>query len=108
MSSMWSAIDIAGTGVNVDQTWIDTISGNIANMNDAVTPGQPVYRAESVVAGASGQPSNSSTPRRRCRGSGQRHNPWSLGGGHPARPEQPDRQRPGGSWCTRSSTSAAS
>jgi flagellar basal-body rod protein FlgC len=62
MSSMWSAIDIAGTGVNVDQTWIDTISGNIANMNDAVTPGQPVYRAESIVVGASVQPSNSSTP----------------------------------------------
>ncbi|HUZ42017.1 MAG TPA: flagellar basal body rod C-terminal domain-containing protein [Acidimicrobiales bacterium] len=51
MSSIWSAIDIAGTGVNVDQTWIDTIGGNIANMNDAVTPGQPVYQAQYVSAG---------------------------------------------------------
>ncbi len=50
MSSMWSAIDIAGTGVNVDQTWIDTVGGNIANMNDAVTPGQPVYQAQYVAA----------------------------------------------------------
>ncbi len=51
MSSIWSAVDIAGTGVNVDQTWIDTIGGNVANMNDAVTPGQPVYQAQYVNAG---------------------------------------------------------
>ena len=50
MSSIWSAIDIAGSGVNVDQTWIDTIGGNIANMNDAVTPGKSVYRAQYVDA----------------------------------------------------------
>lgn len=50
MSSIWSAVDIAGTGADVDQTWIDTIGGNVANMNDAVTPGQPVYRPEYVVA----------------------------------------------------------
>jgi flagellar basal-body rod protein FlgC len=47
---MWSAVDIAGTGATVDQTWIDTIGGNIANMNDAVTPGQPVYQAQYVNA----------------------------------------------------------
>lgn len=57
MSSTWSAVDIAGTGVNVNQTWIDTIGGNIANMNDAVTPGQPVYRAQSVNAGQRVEPS---------------------------------------------------
>ncbi|HUX03542.1 MAG TPA: flagellar basal body rod C-terminal domain-containing protein [Acidimicrobiales bacterium] len=51
MSSIWNAVDIAGTGTNVDQTWIDTIGGNIANMNDAVTPGQSVYRAQYVSAG---------------------------------------------------------
>lgn len=51
MSSIWSAIDIAGTGTSVDQTWMNTIGSNIANMNDAVTPGQPVYRAEYVVVG---------------------------------------------------------
>lgn len=51
MSSIWSAIDIAGTGTAVDQTWLDTIGGNVANMNDGVTPGQPVYRAQYVVVG---------------------------------------------------------
>ncbi len=47
---MWEAIDIAGSGASVDQTWIDTIGGNVANMHDAVTPGQPVYRAQYVDA----------------------------------------------------------
>ena len=51
MSSIWSAIDIAGTGTSVDQTWLDAIGSNVANMNDAVTPGQPVYQAQYVVAG---------------------------------------------------------
>lgn len=49
---MWEAIDIAGSGSAVDQTWIDTIGGNVANMNDAVTPGQPVYQAQYVDAAA--------------------------------------------------------
>jgi flagellar basal-body rod protein FlgC len=51
MSSIWSGIDIAGTGAEVDQTWIDSIGGNVANMNDAVTPGQPVFQAQYVEAG---------------------------------------------------------
>jgi flagellar basal-body rod protein FlgC len=51
MSSMWSGIDIPGSGAEVDQTWIDTIGGNVANMNDAVTPGQPVYQPQYVDAG---------------------------------------------------------
>ncbi|TAN30984.1 flagellar basal-body rod protein FlgC [bacterium] len=51
MSSIWSAVDVAGTGSEVDQTWIDTIGSNIANMNDGVTPGQPVYQAEYVNVG---------------------------------------------------------
>jgi flagellar basal-body rod protein FlgC len=51
MSSIWSAVDIAGSGASVDQTWIDTIGGNVANMNDAVTPGQKVYQAQYVQAG---------------------------------------------------------
>ena len=49
---MWEAIDIAGSGAAVDQTWIDTIGGNVANMNDGVTPGQPVYQAQYVEAAA--------------------------------------------------------
>jgi flagellar basal-body rod protein FlgC len=50
VSSIWSGLDIAGTGAEVDQTWIDTIGGNVANMNDAVTPGKPVYQAQYVEA----------------------------------------------------------
>jgi flagellar basal-body rod protein FlgC len=56
MSSIWSAVDIAGSGADVDQTWIDTVGSNVANMNDAVTPGQPVYRAQYVDAGEQVQP----------------------------------------------------
>lgn len=48
--STFSALDIAGSGVSTDQTWIDTIGGNVANMNDTVNPSQPVYRPEFVVA----------------------------------------------------------
>lgn len=58
MSSMWNAIDTAGSGVTVDQTWIDTVGGNIANMNDAVTPGQPVYRAQFVNVGEQAGPAS--------------------------------------------------
>jgi flagellar basal-body rod protein FlgC len=50
--SMFSAITTSGTGLDVDQTWINTIGGNIANAEDAVTPGQPVYRDQEVVAEA--------------------------------------------------------
>jgi flagellar basal-body rod protein FlgC len=62
VSSIWSGIDIAGTGAEVDQTWIDTIGGNVANMNDAVTPGQPVYQAQYVEAGEQVEPSDSASP----------------------------------------------
>jgi flagellar basal-body rod protein FlgC len=65
MSSIWSAVDIAGSGADVDQTWIDTIGSNVANMNDAVTPGQPVYQAQYVDAAEQVEPEDSS-----ARGSG--------------------------------------
>jgi flagellar basal-body rod protein FlgC len=61
VSSMWSGIDIAGSGAEVDQTWIDTIGGNVANMNDGVTPGQPVYQAQYVDAGEQVEPNDSAT-----------------------------------------------
>jgi flagellar basal-body rod protein FlgC len=61
VSSMWSGIDIAGSGAEVDQTWIDTIGGNVANMNDGVTPGQPVYQAQYVDAGEQVEPNSSAT-----------------------------------------------
>ncbi len=55
--SMFPSISIAGSGLSVDQTWIDTIGGNIANAQDTVTPGQPVYREQSVVAAPVGNTS---------------------------------------------------
>jgi flagellar basal-body rod protein FlgC len=61
VSSMWSGIDIAGSGAEVDQTWIDTIGGNVANMNDGGTPGQPVYQAQYVDAGEQVEPNSSAT-----------------------------------------------
>lgn len=57
--SMFPSIDIAGTGLDVDQTWIDTISSNVANANDAVTPGGQVYQEQEVDAAQSpSQPGN--------------------------------------------------
>jgi flagellar basal-body rod protein FlgC len=51
--SMFPSIAVAGSGLDVDQTWIDTISSNVANADDAVTPGQPVYQEQQVLAEAS-------------------------------------------------------
>ena len=48
--SMFPTIDVAGSGLNVDATWLDTIGGNVANAEDAVTPGKPVYRDQELVA----------------------------------------------------------
>jgi flagellar basal-body rod protein FlgC len=62
MSSIWSSINTAGTGTSVDQTWIDTIAGNVANANDAVTPGQPVYQAQYVVSSELTPPTGSGAP----------------------------------------------
>jgi flagellar basal-body rod protein FlgC len=76
MSSMWNAIDAAGSGATVDQTWIDTIGGNIANMNDAVTPGQPVYQAQFVSVG---EQSASSSPLDAGVGNGVRVTAIELG-----------------------------
>lgn len=50
--SMFPSINVAGTGLDVDQTWIDTISANVANADDAVTPGQAVYQPQEVEAEA--------------------------------------------------------
>lgn len=54
--SLFSALDIAGTGVNAMQTWIDTTGGNIANANDAVAPNKPTYAEETTVLSANAAP----------------------------------------------------
>ena len=92
---MWEAIDIAGSGASVDQTWIDTIGGNVANMNDGVTPGQPVYQAQYVDAAAQAEPGD---PQSTGDGYGvhvqcDRRGPGS--GPDRVRPDRPRGERPG-------------
>ena len=60
MSEMFPAIGIAATGVNVDQTWIDTIAGNVANADDEATPGKPLYQEQEVEVAA--QPAQGGGP----------------------------------------------
>ena len=48
--STFGVLPISGSGLTVDQTWLDTIGGNIANANDQTTPGKPVYRPQYIDA----------------------------------------------------------
>lgn len=48
--SIFGALPIAGSGMQVDQTWLDTIGGNVANAGDVATPGKQLYRAQYVNA----------------------------------------------------------
>lgn len=47
--SLFGAINIAGTGVNVEQAWLDTISSNVANANDVTGVNQPQYQEQEVL-----------------------------------------------------------
>lgn len=49
MSSLFSVLGIAGSGIDAMQTWIDTSGGNVANANDAVATNQPTYAAETTI-----------------------------------------------------------
>ncbi len=48
--SLFGAMPIARSGIDVAQTWIDAIGGNIANANDAVPTSQGAYATQYVVA----------------------------------------------------------
>jgi flagellar basal-body rod protein FlgC len=48
--SLFGALPIAGSGLGVDQEWLDTVGGNVANANDVATPGTPVYQPQYVDA----------------------------------------------------------
>jgi len=48
--STFGVIPVAGSGLSVDQAWLDTIGGNIANANDQSTPGKPVYQPQYIDA----------------------------------------------------------
>jgi flagellar basal-body rod protein FlgC len=51
---MFSAIGIAGTGVTVYRKWLDAVSDNLANVNNAAPTSGPAFRARYVVARAAG------------------------------------------------------
>ncbi len=48
------AIASAASGVAAGTQWLDMVAGNVANMNDAATPGSPVYRTQTPVLAPSG------------------------------------------------------
>ncbi|PZM97416.1 MAG: flagellar basal-body rod protein FlgC [Actinobacteria bacterium] len=48
--TLFSAIGIAGTGVTVHRKWLDAISDNIANINNASPTDGEAFRARYVIA----------------------------------------------------------
>lgn len=61
--TLFGTIAIAATGVTTEQTWLDTIASNVANVNDVAATNQPIYQEQAVlvqpveVAPAPGVPS---------------------------------------------------
>jgi flagellar basal-body rod protein FlgC len=52
MTQLFGAIGIAGTGVTVYRKWLDAVSDNLANMNDASPTNRDAFRARYVIAQA--------------------------------------------------------
>lgn len=48
--SLFGTLPIAQTGMDVSQTWLDAIAGNIANANDVVKANQPAYQERFIIA----------------------------------------------------------
>jgi flagellar basal-body rod protein FlgC len=51
---IFSAIGIAGTGVTVYRKWLDAVSDNLANMDDAKPTSGSAFQARYVIAQAAG------------------------------------------------------
>jgi flagellar basal-body rod protein FlgC len=49
---LFGAIGVAGTGLTVYRKWLDAISDNLANLNDASPTSGPAFQARYVVARA--------------------------------------------------------
>jgi len=47
--SLFGSLSISGSGVDAAQTWLNTIAGNIANMNDVSKTDQAAYGAQAPV-----------------------------------------------------------
>lgn len=52
MTGIFGALGIAGTGVTVYRKWLDAVSDNIANMDDATRTSQRAFQARYVRAQA--------------------------------------------------------
>jgi flagellar basal-body rod protein FlgC len=50
--TIFGAIGIAGTGVTVHRKWLDAVSDNIANLNNAAPTSGQAFRARYVIAQA--------------------------------------------------------
>jgi flagellar basal-body rod protein FlgC len=56
--SLFGSLDIAGTGIDAAQTWLNTTAGNIANMDDVSPMDEAAYGEQTPVfvpSGAVGQ-----------------------------------------------------
>lgn len=51
---IFGAIGIAGTGVTVYRKWLDAVSDNLANMNDAKPTSATAFQARYIIAKAVG------------------------------------------------------
>lgn len=51
---MFDSINIASTGAAVYRKWLDAVSDNIANLNDATTTSATAFQERMVVAGSIG------------------------------------------------------
>lgn len=56
MSSMFSAIGTAGSGLTVYRKWLDAISDNISNVNTARRTDEEAFRTRYVIAQSVGTP----------------------------------------------------
>jgi flagellar basal-body rod protein FlgC len=52
MSGIFGAMGIAGTGLTVYRKWLDAVSDNIANMNNASATNTDAFQARYIVAQA--------------------------------------------------------
>ena len=47
---IFGALGIAGSGLTVHRKWLDAVSDNLANVNDATSTSTPAFQARYVVA----------------------------------------------------------
>ena len=52
--TIFGALGIAGSGMTVHRKWLDAISDNLSNVNDATSTANPAFQARYVVAQAMG------------------------------------------------------